>query len=97
MQSYNSTHQNKGYWMKILLILPILLFTLSSLAKVSKSSIGDDLNFKFEMPKKEIKRSLASERDKKEVEKVNKKKRDPASQDDVDKRIQRSGIEFWKF
>jgi len=98
---YNEREAQKQriFKMKKIFFLFALTLSLSAMAKVTKPDIGGGLNFKFEMPKKEIKRSLASEKKvKKDKETVEEKKqRDPASQDDVDKRLQRSGIEFWKF
>jgi hypothetical protein len=80
--------------MKKTLVLILSLASVSSFAKLSKPSIDGDLKFRFEMPQKEIQRSLASEKEKKE--KVD-APRDPASAGEVEDQLEKSGIKFWKF
>lgn len=80
--------------MKTILFFILTLFAISSFAEVSKKSVEGDLNFKFEVPKKEIKRSLASEKEKKEKADA---PRDPASTVEIEDQVQPNGIQFWKF
>ena len=80
--------------MKKTLFFILALASLCSFAKVSKSNIEGDLKFRFEMPQKEIQRSLASKKVKKEKTDA---PRDPASAGEVEDQLQKSGIKFWKF
>ena len=84
--------------MKIFMILTLMIVSSLLQAKVSKPTISEDLNFKFEIPSQGVDRSLASrkiELEKKE-EKTQDKPRDPASGEKAEV-IQKSGIQFWKF
>lgn len=78
--------------MKNLILLSLIILATSSFAKVVKPNTGGKLNFKFEIPKEETKRSLASDK-----EKELQKQRNPANQADTEETNQRDGIKFWKF
>lgn len=80
--------------MKRTLFFILALASLSSYAKVAKQNIEGDLRFRFETPQKEIQRSLASEKEKKEKPDA---PRDPASAGEVEDQLEKSGIKFWKF
>lgn len=86
--------KTKDIEMKTTLFFIFTLASISSFAKVAKHSVDEDLNFKFEVPKKEIQRSLASEKEKKEKADA---PRDPASTVEIEDQVQPNGIQFWKF